>query len=526
MSGAIRDGRGGMLSARRYDFIVCGSGSSGSVVARRLAENPAVSVLLLEAGGSDDHPEVFDPCRWTENLGSARDWNFQAEPSPAVNGRALPMDMGKVLGGGSSINALTWARGHSSDWDFLATETGDEGWSHAAVLDIYKRIEDWRGTPDPAYRGTGGPMVVAPAPTPHPLVAALLDGARSVGIPTFESPNGRMMEGQGGAASRDMIVHDGKRQSVYRSYVAPVLGQPNLTVVPEALVTRVRFSGRRATGVEILASGALHRIEAGQEVILSLGAIHTPKVLMQSGIGDEAELRRFGIPVVAHLPGVGENLQDHAGFSCVWETGEVPLPHDNPAEATIYWRSAAGLTIPDMFVCQLGIPFASAENRAAFGMPKAGWTLHGAVARPRSRGRVSLTGPGPLDPVRIESNLLSDPDDMRVALACVELCRAIGNSGPLQPFVGREVMPGELKGAELEHFIRNDALSYYHETCTAKMGRDEMAVVDGQLAVHGLEGLRIADGSVLPRVTIGNTMAPCVVIGERAAEIVKARHGC
>ena len=526
MSGAIRDGRGGMLLAGRYDFIVCGSGSSGSVVARRLAENPAVSVLLLEAGGSDDHPEVLDPLRWIANLGSERDWNFRAEPSPAVNGRCLPMDMGKVLGGGSSINALTWARGHASDWDFLAAETGDEGWSHAAVLDVYRRIEDWRGTPDPAYRGTGGPMVVAPAPTPHPLVAALLDGARSVGIPTFESPNGRMMEGQGGAASRDMIACDGRRQSVYRSYVAPVLGQQNLTVFPEALVTRVSFSGRRATGVEILANGALHRIEAGQEVILSLGAIHTPKVLMQSGVGHEAELRRFGIPVVAHLPGVGENLQDHAGFSSVWEAGEARVPHDNPAEATIYWPSAAGLTIPDMFVCQLGIPFASAENRAAFGMPAAGWTLHGAVARPRSRGRVSLTGPGPLDPVRIESNLLSHPDDMAIAVACVELCRAIGNSAALRPFVGREVMPGELKGAELEHFIRNDALSYYHETCTAKMGRDEMAVVDGKLAVHGLEGLRIADGSVLPRVTIGNTMAPCVVIGERAAEIVKARHGC
>ena len=179
-----------------------------------------------------------------------------------------------------------------------------------------------------------------------------------------------------------------------------------------------------------------------------------------------------------------------------------------------------------MFVCQLGVPFASVENRAAFGMPRAGWTLHGAVARPRSRGRVCLTGAEPLDPVRIEANLLSHPDDMAIAVACVELCRAIGNSVPLRPFVGREVMPGDRKGAALEHFIRNDAMSYSHETCTAKMGRDAMSVVDGKLAVHGLEGLRVADGSVLPRVTIGNTMAPCVVIGERAAAIIRARHGC
>jgi len=526
MDGAIRERRGAELPVRRYDFIVCGSGSSGSVIARRLAENPAVSVLLIEAGGSDDHPEVFDPGQWTANLGSGRNWNFQAEPSPAVNGRVVPMDMGKVLGGGSSINAMTWARGHASDWDFYAAETGDEGWRHAAVLDVYKSIEDWHGTPDPAYRGTGGPMFVAPAATPHPLVAALLDGARSVGIPTFDSPNGRMMDGQGGAASRDMIIRDGRRQSVFRSYVAPMLGRPNLTVLTETLVTRVTFSGRRATGVEIVADGKLHRVEAGREVILSLGAIHTPKILMQSGIGDETELRRFGIPIVEHLPGVGRNLQDHAAFSCVWEAGDVPLPHDNPASATVYWRSAAGLTIPDMFICQLGVPFASAESRVAFGMPTAGWTLHGAVARPRSRGRVCLTGPGPLDPVRIEANLLSHPDDMAIAVACVELCRAIGNSVPLRPFVGREVMPGDRKRAALEHFIRNDAMSYYHETCTAKMGRDAMAVVDGKLAVHGLDGLRIADGSVLPRVTTGNTMAPCVVIGERAAEIVRARHGC
>lgn len=518
-----KSGRGKPL-ARSYDFIVCGSGSAGSVVARRLAENADVSVLLVEAGGDDGQPEVLDPGRWTSNLGSERDWDFRAEPSRDVNGRVLPIGMGKVLGGGSSINAMTWARGHQSDWDFYASETGDPAWSYASVLGIYHRIEDWHGDPDPEYRGTGGPMFVQPPPDPSPLVPATLEGARSVGIPTFESPNGRMMEGEGGASFIEMIVRDRRRQSVFRSYVFPYLGRSNLTVLTHALVTRLTFEGPRATGVEIAQDGNIHRIGAGREVILSMGAINTPKVLMLSGIGDEAELQRFGIPVLQHLPGVGQNFQDHVGFSCIWEYREAQEPRNSMTEATFYWRSSPELAIPDMFACQLEVPFASAENKAKYNLPPAGWTIHGAVARPKSRGRIRLTGPGPVDPVQIEANFLSHPDDMKVAVACVELCREIGNSAPLGPFVKCEVMPGNLKGAELENFIRDDAITYFHETCTAKMGRDALSVVDGNLRVYGVENLRIADGSILPRVTTGNTMAPCVVIGERAAEILKAKY--
>jgi choline dehydrogenase len=213
--------------------------------------------------------------------------------------------MGKVLGGGSSINVMAWARGHQSDWDGFASEAGDPAWSYASVLKLYRRSEDWHGVPDPQYRGTGGPVVVEPAPDPNPIAPAVVEGARAVGIPTFAHPNGHMMEGEGGAAIIDVCARHGTRQSVFRSYPFPLMDRPNLTVLTHALVTRLTFEGTRATGVEMCYDGSTHRVRAGREVVLSLGAIHTPKVLMQSGIGDHADLQRLGIPVVQHLPGVG-----------------------------------------------------------------------------------------------------------------------------------------------------------------------------------------------------------------------------
>lgn len=506
-----------------YDYIVCGSGTSGSVVARRLAENPDIRVLLLEAGGSDDLSSVSDAGVWFTNLGSERDWQFVAQPNPHLHGRQMPLSMGKVLGGGASINVMVWSRGHSSDWDHFASESGDPAWNYQSTLATYRRIENWQGAPDPLRRGTGGPVFVQPAPDPNPVAPAMLAAAAKLGMTVYDDQNGAMMEGPGGAALTNVCLSDGRRRSIFRSYVFPSMAQPNLTVLTHAHVLRVLLEGQRAVGVEVLYQGRIIHFGAGEEVVLSLGAINTPKVLMLSGIGDAQQLARHSIEPVQHLPGVGQNYQDHIMVSgCIWDYEQAHAPRNNAGESTFLWKSSAALDAPDIQTFLAEIPIATPEAQAMFHPPAAAWSLLPGLVRPKSRGSITLTGSGAMDPLKIDSGALSEPEDLQALVRAVELCREIGNSETMRPFARREVMPGPLRGAALEAFVRNAASTVWHQSCTAKMGTDALSVVDAQLRVYGIQRLRIADASIMPRVTTGNTMAPCVIIGERLGSLLTA----
>ena len=513
-----------------YDFIVCGGGTAGCVMARRLSDDPSVSVLLIEAGGSDRVPAVLDTTLWMSNIGSERDWGYTAEASPHLAGRAARLPMGKVLGGGSSINGSIWARGHRHDFDEWARISGDPGWRYDAILPIYRDIEDWQGPPDPLRRGQGGLLSIQLPTDPIPLVHALMEATDALGIAHVADINAQAMEGDGGCGLANMLVRDGnERVSMAATYLRPVMQRPNLHVLLCAEVTRLRFSGLRATGVEFVQRGRLHRVDAGCEVVVSLGAINTPKLLMLSGLGPRAPLQALGLPVLQHLPGVGQNFQEHILLAgCCWAYTTPEAPRNNAAEFVFYAKSRPDLPAPDLMPVLEEAPFASEVVAQRFSVPEgaaSAWTLAPGLAQPTSRGQVRLVSADPLAAPRIDANFLSTEEDLRALLHCVDLCREIGNSAACAPFRQREVFPGPLKGADMARFVREAAGTYFHQSCTARMGTDDAAVVDGALRVRGMQGLRVVDASVMPTIARGNTMAPTVLIAERAARLMQATYG-
>ncbi|MDH6230772.1 choline dehydrogenase [Mesorhizobium soli] len=507
--------------ATEYEVIVCGGGTAGCSLAGRLAE-AGVSTLLIEAGDWDTAPSVLDPRQWFMNLGTKLDWGDIAAPSESVNGRAIPSHMAKVLGGGSSINATIWVRGHRNDYDGWAEAAGDPAWGYDNALEIFKRVENWQGTPDPKYRGAGGKVWVQPSQNPLPIAPAMLEAVKGLGMPVFDDLNGAREESKGGFALMNQIIKDGRRANMAQAYLYPVLARPNLTVLTRAHADRLVIEGGRVVGVEITRDGAPLTLHASREVVVSLGAIRSPKLLMLSGIGDRAHLAEHGIKARLHSPEVGQNFHDHILHGgCLWEAPQQMEYANSGANASGFWKSDAALDTPDLNIVQIELPYASEVVAKDYSPPATSWALCAGLVGPKSRGSVRLASARPADAPVVTANFLSHPDDVAALMKGIDLCRQIGNSPALAPWVKREVAPGrDLDSKAKADFVRNGATTFFHQVGTCRMGADDAAVVDAKLKLRGVEGLRVADGSIMPKIASCATMASCVFIGERMADIL------
>jgi choline dehydrogenase-like flavoprotein len=506
-----------------YDYIVVGGGASGSVIAGELSKTGA-EVLLVESGGPDDAPTVGNPSIWFYNVGGPLDWKLPIAPVPQLNDRKFNMALGHVLGGGSSINALVWSRGLASDYDAWE-RNGASGWGFKDVLPTFKAQEDWEGGAN-EWRGVGGPIHVRRSATPHPTAPAFLEAARQMGFAILDDTNGPMRPGAGYINMN--IAADGTRVSSARAFLRPNLGRPNLTLLLHANATKIVFEGDRASGVQIVTGDGVRNVSATREVILTAGTIHSAQLLLLSGIGNAAELQRLGIAPVANLRGVGHNLQDHIILSGVVYAYKGKMPDrpvdSNAVEAMLYLSSGLSSHPADINLVLEQLPLLTPEASARFGEPpKEGFTIAPALVQPTSRGQVRLASTDWRDAPIIESNYLSTDHDLAATVRAIEVARELGRQTAFDGVREAEVVPGpKASRQDLVDFARTASASFGHAVGTARIGTDADAVVDSNLCVHGVRGLRVADASVMPSVVAAPTNAPSIMIGGRAAALITA----
>ncbi len=504
-----------------YDYIVVGAGAAGSVLAAELSASGA-QVLVIESGGPDDAPTIMNPSIWFYNVAGPLDYHLPIAPSPRLNNRKFNMALGHVLGGGTSINAMVWMRGMQRDYDRWA-ENGAKGWAFADVLRVFKKQEDWEGGAN-EWRGAGGPIHIRRPKDPHPTAPAFIDAAREMGMPILADVNGPMRPGAGYINMN--IAADGTRVSAVRAFLRPALSRSNLTLQLNTNVLKLNFKGTRCVGVKVMTDGSVKDIAADKEVILAAGAIHSPKLLMLSGVGEETTLRSLGIDVVENLPGVGENLQDHVLLSGVVfkYKGKMPdRPADsNAVEAEAYLSSSPSADT-DISLVLHQLPAVTPEVASCFGAPPAdAFTIAPALVQPTSKGSVRLASNKFQDAAVIDGNYLGTDQDFAAIVRAIEAAREIGNQHAFDSLREGELIPGPKSSTEkIRELARLASASFGHAVGTCKMGVDKLAVVDPELRVHGILGLRVADASVMPQIITGpGTNASAHMIAGRAAELI------